>query len=142
MISKTLQGIPQATAAALVILGGLTLGCAHDIPLQTSNRIPAAEGQIKISKADNDNTKMKLEVDHLAEPEKLVPGASSYVVWIQSGSGDIQNVGALVVDDKRRAKLETVTPHREFQLFVTAEPVPTAVAPTTERLLYANVHRK
>jgi hypothetical protein len=123
-------------------LGGLLLGgCAHDVPLQTSARIPAAQGQIKISKADNDNTKMKLEVDHLAEPGKMAPGAMTYVVWIQTSPGQVQNVGALMVDGDRHAKLETVTPHRQFQLFVTAEPVATVAAPTTERLLFANVQR-
>jgi hypothetical protein len=96
---------------------------------------------VALAQVNNDNTMMKLEVDHLAEPDKMAPGASTYVVWIQSTPGQAQNVGALMVDNDRRGRLETVTPHREFQLFVTAESAATAAAPTSERLLFANVRR-
>ena len=116
--------------------------CAHDVPLQTSGRIPAAEGELKVSKAPNDNTKVKLEVDHLAIPEKMAPGASTYVVWIQSAQGGaVQNAGALQLDDKHKGKLETITPHKEFQVFITAEPIPTVSTPTSERLMFATVRR-
>jgi hypothetical protein len=43
------------------------------------------------------------------------------------------------VDDDREAELETATPFKEFQLFVTAEPSAAAEAPTGERLLVANI---
>jgi hypothetical protein len=142
MGSKTQRGRFLITVIGGSMLGGLiVVGCAHDIALQTSDRLPAAQGQIKVSKGDNDNTKMKLEVNHLAEPAKMAPGASTYVVWIQTSPGQVQNLGALTVDNDRQAKLETVTPHRDFQVFVTAEPVATVAAPTSERLMFANVRR-
>jgi hypothetical protein len=142
MTSKRETRAPLVQGLAGVILGSLTLvACAHDIPLQTSGRIPAAQGEIKISKGDNDNTRMRLKVAHLADPQKLAPGASTYVVWIQGSPGPVQNVGALEIDEKQEGSLETVTPHREFQLFITAEAVPTVAVPTSERLLHASVRR-
>jgi hypothetical protein len=143
-MTRTISTPPVASSIsrAFVLASLVLVACAHQIPMQTSDRIPAAQGRVEISKADNDNTKMKLEVAHLADPQKLAAGATAYVVWIQSNPGQAQNVGALAVGDNRQASLETVTPHRDFQLFVTAEPAATVATPTSERLLFATVRRK
>jgi hypothetical protein len=63
---------------------------------------------VALAQVNNDNTMMKLEVDHLAEPEKMAPGTSAYVVWIQSNPGQAQNVGALTVDNDRRGNSGTI----------------------------------
>ncbi len=122
-------------AFAVVGLGA----CAHSQPMQSSALVPAAEGKVKVSRGDSGNTRLTMEVKHLADPAMVAPGASTYVVWIQEPHAAAQNVGALKVGKNRRGELKTVTPHQTFQVFITAEPTRAARAPTNERLMFANV---
>jgi hypothetical protein len=55
---------------------------------------------------------------------------------------DAQNVGALHVNEKLDGKLETVTALKQFLLFITAEPSPSAMVPTGKALMKTNVVMK
>ena len=124
----------------VVVFGLVGAGaCAHSQPMQSSALVPAAEGKLEVSKGDSGNTRLKMEVKHLADPAMVAPGASTYVVWIQQPRAAAQNVGALKVGKNRRGELETITPHQTFQVFITAEPTMAVRAPTNERLMFANV---
>lgn len=111
--------------------------------LETSSVIPGAQGELKVSEGDNRNTKLELEVKHLAKPTALPTGASSYVVWVRpfSATGEAQNLGALRVDDDLTGRLESVTPFPQFSLFVTAESASTVTRPSGDPLLWTNVSR-
>jgi hypothetical protein len=126
-----------------MVAGALAWGaCAHEqIPLQGTADVPAAQGQLNVSKGDSGNTKLDVKVAHMAPPEKVRPGATNYVVWVKSPSGKPQNVGSLKVGDNRKGELKTTTPYSQFQVFITAEAYPTAAAPTSDRLMYANVRK-
>jgi hypothetical protein len=124
-------------AAGVLWLGG---GCASTSTLQNSGRIPAAQAEVKVKGEDNGNSRVRLQVKHLAPPSAVRPDAQSYVVWIEpAGTSRPQNLGALQVDDDREAKLDATTPYHEFNLFVTAEPSPQAQVPTGEHLLRGRV---
>lgn len=123
----------------MMFAAGLLVGCAHKVPMQTSQQIPAAQANVKVNKGDAGNSIVKLDVKHLAPPEKLVPGAKHFVVWVQPSNGTVQNVGAFDVGEDRKATFETKTPHKDFSVFVTAEPEMTATMPSSERLLFATV---
>lgn len=123
------------------LLGTLVVACAHQVPLQSTAFVPAAAGQLKLKEGPSGNTRLKVEVEHLADPGKVVPGASTYVVWVQSNDSNVQNVGALRVDDDRKGRLETTTPYGNFQIFITAEPGATATRPSGERLMFANIRK-
>jgi hypothetical protein len=60
---------------------------------------------------------------------------------VQNASARPQNVGVLKVGDDRKGELETTTPYSQFQIFITAEPNPTASAPTSNRLMSASVRK-
>lgn len=115
--------------------------------MSTSDRIPAAEGDLKTEVTDNNNTKVDLTVKHLAPPEKIASGATTYVVWTQpsvagrepSSNEQIQNLGALEIDQQLDGKLSAVTPLHNFQLFVTAEPSAVVTTPSGEHLLWTQV---
>ena len=107
-----------------------------------SEKIPATRAQLSFAKTDNDNTKIDLKVNHLAEPERVVPGATTYIVWVRpTGDAPAQNLGALKVDRNLKAKLETVTPQKNFELFVTAESSPLVTNPSGEALMWTTVRR-
>jgi hypothetical protein len=111
--------------------------------LERSARIPAAEGVVKVERGPNDNTRLRIEVAHLAPPDRLQPGATVFVAWAMplQGSSPPQNLGALLVDKNLDGRLETVTAWREFNLVITAESMPGGDRPTSETLLSREVRR-
>ena len=109
----------------------------HANVMNTSPDIPAAQAKVKFGKTDNGNTTIDLVVKHLAEPEKLLPRASTYVVWVsEDRDAAPTNVGALMVDRNRKGTLRTLTPLHTFKLFVTAEASGQAQQPTGTRLIW------
>jgi hypothetical protein len=76
-------------------------------------------------------------VRYLADPAKLQPAASIYVVWVSPDKDSpAQNLGALKVDDHRKGTLRTTTPLHSFRLFVTAEADGQVQMPTGTNLLW------
>jgi len=100
---------------------------------------PAAEGTMVAAPAENGNTRLTVRVKHLASPERVTPGATVYVVWVQAGGGPPQTVGALTVDQDLSGRLDTVTPLVTFQVFITAEPFPATTVPQGPRILTGSV---
>ncbi len=128
-----------------IAFGVIAIGCAsgaRTVRMMTSSEIPAAQGTAKASKTDNDNTILEVEVRHLAPAERMAPGATTYVVWVRAaGQYTPQNLGALRVDKDLRGTLKSVTPLKAFDVFITAEPSPTTMTPTSAHLLTASVRR-
>lgn len=126
-------------------------GCSHmpfsssgGTPMLASPRVPAAQGAVSIKDADNGNMKLAVSVKHMAPPEKVATGASSYVVWLKplaTGNDNEapQNLGALAVNKDQEGEFDTVTSYRQFDIFVTAEPQPGSTAPTGEQLLSTTI---
>ena len=130
------------------ILGGsMALGACGTMmhtqtwTMDTSASVPAAEGKVKVANEKNGNTKVKLEVSHLAPPalaaaDTTTPATeATYVVWIRPPTGAPQNVGVLDVGKDRKGKLETTTPFKEFTVSVTLERNPAVTVPRGERVL-------
>jgi hypothetical protein len=143
---KTKQWLAIAAFALMTSTVSTMVGCGASGPrtvvMRASRDIPAAEGTIKFSAADNGNTAIEVEVHHMASPEKVATGATTYVLWARAaGAGIPQNLGALQVDGDLRGTLKTVTPLRSFDVFITAEDSPTTMAPINKQLLTASVSR-
>jgi hypothetical protein len=120
---------------------GLFGGSAPKQTMLTSAENTSGEGTVQAKAGDNDNTKLEVEVKHLSSPSKVAADASVYVVWIQPRNGEIQNVGALKVDDDLLGRLSTTTPHRAFTVTVTPEPSARMAAPTHKAVFTAEVNR-
>jgi hypothetical protein len=130
-----LVGIVPLLSVMLTMSCGYINGNGSKRTLQVSPAIPAAEGSLKITEEENGNQKLKVEVHHLATPEKVAQGATTYVVWIRTNDGRTQNIGALQVGEDLKGTLETIVPYRVFDLFITPEPSPTVKNPSGERLM-------
>jgi len=122
--------------AALCLCG---VAFAKKFPVTASPTVPAARGELDISHDKNGNERVKLELEHLADPASLTPPGGTYVVWIQSRGGNPENQGRLKVDKNLKASFETVTPYKDFQLTITAELDPTAKTPSGMQVLSVNV---
>ncbi len=125
----------------------LLASCASMKPLvfAPSAITPAATGTVERLAAPNGNTRLLISVANLAPPSRVGAGATSYVVWATEISSDSsrtmspRNIGALQVDKKLSATLETLTPLRDFDLMITAEALATAEVPSGAPVLSLRV---
>jgi hypothetical protein len=132
------------THLSMLLAAALGLvGCGPaPIELISSPAVPGATGEITTSdEGDNGNLKLKVEVKHLAPPEKVERGSRVYVVWVEREGATPQNMGALRVDKDLTGSLDTVTPFHRFNLVITAEEDPATVLPKGPRVLSAAVER-
>ncbi len=148
MTRAMMKSVSVWSIGAAAIGCALVAGCAAGMSsgswkLNAAETIPAAEGSVSLAEANNGNTRMAVRVRHLAVPDKVSPGAASYVVWVtpQQDPKTPMNVGALRVDKDLDGQLDTITPLRSFEVTVTAEPDPTATEPTGDVLMSTKVDR-
>ncbi|MHB2025901.1 MAG: hypothetical protein ACYCPQ_04590 [Elusimicrobiota bacterium] len=130
------------TLTTVLVGAGLLSGCALLFgnpfsKMSVSPTIPAAEGTVRFAKAGNGNTSINVEVNHLANTEKLTPPTNNYVVWVLKNQNEQpQNIGALIIDKNLTGTLETITPLHSFRLFITAEGSGQVQKPTGNELLW------
>ncbi len=101
--------------------------------------MPAAKGVIHATHDSNNNMKLEMSIQYLAQPGALTPPAAAYVVWLQPENDASQNKGELKIDKNRNGNLTIVTPLKRFEIYVTPEQSTEATAPTGEHVLSANI---
>ncbi len=121
-----LTNVPRLSAFLVLCTMLAFSSCATKATFATSTVVPAAEGKVKIKKDGNDNYKIELYVDHLADPKRLTPSKDYYVVWAQTDNDVVKNLGQLksstgFLSSTRKASLETVTAFKPNDIFITAE---------------------
>jgi hypothetical protein len=121
----------------------LVASCATREKFTTSTVVPAAIGDVKVKKDDNNNYRVEISVENLAEPSRLPVPKSVYVVWAQTGGGSPQNLGQLrsssgLFSSKLKAEMKTVTAYKPSRVFITAEDIPTAQYPSSYVILNTN----
>lgn len=124
IINKATRNILLVATAAMMLL--YCSSCARKISFQTSSVVPAAEGQVKLTKDGNKNYKIKIAISNLAEPERLQPAKKTYVVWMQTADNGTKNIGQInssteFLSGKLKAAFETVTAFKPVKIFITAE---------------------
>ena len=118
-------------------------GSSPAVNLISAPEVPGAQGRVDAKLDKNGNAKLKITVEHLADPQQLSPPAAAYVVWTRSeGSSKAANIGTLKVDRNLKGALETVSALRSFDLFITAEDSPIVDAPSGDRLLWTRVEAR
>ena len=100
--------------------------CSKKIAFQKSNVVPSAEGSVKVKKDNNNNYSIDLNVIRLANPKRLEPSKSKYVVWIETAENGSKNIGSLntsssLFSKTLKSSLKTVSPFKPVSLFITAE---------------------
>ncbi|MGH9820236.1 MAG: hypothetical protein ACRD43_08705, partial [Pyrinomonadaceae bacterium] len=94
---------------ALIVTSFIAAGCSQTMRLRSSRDVPAAEGEAEFSKTDNHNTRVKIEVEHLAPPQNLSPARGTYVVWSQAPNGQVQNLGQMKIASDRKGEFNGST---------------------------------
>lgn len=130
----------SALLAAVGLVACSTMMSQNEQRLKASRDVPSARGKVVTTEDDNGNTRIKLTVEHLARPGAVERFAKTYVVWAKDKeTGGVHNLGALAVDDDLSGSLTTVTPLKNFELFITAEESPMGSFPDGDHALWAVV---
>ncbi|HLO82087.1 MAG TPA: hypothetical protein VK166_14060 [Chitinophagaceae bacterium] len=142
MIHSNTKNIAPRSALVLFSLVMLTMlnSCAKKVSFQTSTVVPAAEGSVKLTKDNNHNYGIKIYLANLAEPTRLQPSKSSYVVWMETDENSTKNIGQIntstgFMSSKLKASFETVSPVKPTKIFITAEDEPGVQYPGTQVVL-------
>ncbi len=114
--------------------------CAKKVSFQTSPIVPAAEGSVKLTKDNNNNYGIKIYLANLAEPTRLMPSKTSYVVWMETNENSTKNIGQIntsssFMSSKLTASFETVSPVKPTKIYITAEDDPGVQYPGTQVVL-------
>ena len=128
--------LPVALSAALAISA-----YAKNFPMTAATIVPGARGDVNVDKDKNGNTRLKMSVRYLAKPDSLTPPMTTYIVWLQERGGTPESQGQLKIDKHLKASFETVTPSRNFDLFITAEQEASPKAPTGPEVLRTSIQR-
>ncbi|MDZ7740012.1 MAG: hypothetical protein U5K32_13300 [Bacteroidales bacterium] len=110
----------------LVSMMSFVTSCAQKIIFLRSSVVPAAEGTVTVKQDKNNNYLIKVEIEDLAEVERLQSTRQTYVVWMESDKGNTENLGQLksaksIFSKQKTASLETVSSFKPVRIFVTAE---------------------
>jgi hypothetical protein len=123
-------------AGLLLLTAGVS---AKKYPLTVDQSVPAARGQVDVGRDKNGNTKVELEVEHLAPPENLTPPKVAYIVWLQERGGEAMNQGSLKPGKNLKGSFKTVTQLKSFDVIVTAESDTTVKTPSESEVMRATV---
>ena len=123
------------------IMSAALIHAAKKFPFTASSIVPAAKGSVEVGKDRNGNTEVELRVEHLANPTSLSPSQANYVVWLQEKGAGPENQGELKVNGKLQGSFRTVTPGKNFELFVTGENDGTVKTPSGPEVLRTSVSR-
>jgi hypothetical protein len=129
---KTRSFIDRCRYAFFLLVVIFGFGCAQKVALRNAPGVPAAVGEAKITRDQNGNAIVELDIQHLAPSENLQPPKKVYVVWSQAPDGKNINLGQLTVGSDRRGRLKSPTPMQVFRIIVTGEDVASAAFPSSQ----------
>ncbi|MBL0305242.1 MAG: hypothetical protein IPQ25_04170 [Chitinophagaceae bacterium] len=138
MKTKNSVNLSKGIFSGILLIAMLLLfdSCARKIVFQSSSVVPAAEGTVKVTKDNNSNYAIHLQLSNLAEPEKLTPAMKTYVVWMETAQENAKNIGQInsstsLLSKRLKASFETVSPVKPTKIFITAEDNATVLYPGT-----------
>ena len=135
--ARPAHAVPWLLAACLA--GGCA-SMASELTMNRAERVQQADAQLELREESNGNTEVAVEVSNLPPAGEFRENATVYVVWVQEpGGGLAHNLGALAVGRSGRGGMESLTPLRKFDIYITAETVAEARAPSGNRALWASV---
>ncbi|MDZ7606479.1 MAG: hypothetical protein U5K79_13030 [Cyclobacteriaceae bacterium] len=117
--------------------------CATKAKFQPSRVVPAAQGDVKVKSDHNNNYAIQINIESLAEVEKLQTSKNSYVAWMETDQGRTINLGQLksssgLMSSKLKASLETKSSFKPVKIFVTTEQDTNASYPSTDIIMETN----
>ena len=122
----------RANILRLGLVGAVLLaaGCAKRIRFDSLPLARAGQATARIQLTYDRNNTIQVQLSNVPEPSTLNPSDTRYVLWVATPDRQaVLNVGQLRVDENKKAEIQTLTPFRNFLLFITAEPRGDVTAP-------------
>jgi outer membrane protein OmpA-like peptidoglycan-associated protein len=114
------QAVKQITATRESMAMSYPEGVTISIKFQGTHRLPTASGEAKIQRKKG-MTEIEIEIDEMKPASYFGGDYNTYVLWIVSPEGHVDNVGEFILEGNR-SKLNVSTPLETFGMFITAEP--------------------
>lgn len=105
----------------IVSISLFSISCSKKHEFNTSSIIPAARGEVAVKKDNNKNYRITIKLSYLAEPNRLNPAKTTYVVWQVSDENKTINLGQIISTSKLHVTFETVSSSKTKVIFITAE---------------------
>ncbi|RIH62766.1 hypothetical protein D1164_23170 [Mariniphaga sediminis] len=123
-INQSVKSIFLVVFAVMMIIPSTS--CAKKHTFLNSTVVPGANGYVKVKKDNNKNYIIKVNVSDLAEVDKVQSTQTTYVVWMETDEGNVENLGQLksstgFLSNRHTASLETVSSYRPVKIFITTE---------------------
>lgn len=118
---------------ALALLASLALSACGTsaITIRGTPRMPGVDGRVYIQDAEGENRMIRVELQHLAPPQRLESGHQYYGVWFRTGGHGTTFAGRLAYDEgSRTGRLAATTPLRDVEVLITIERQPSPRAPS------------
>ena len=144
---KSIQTKSSINTILMIVTAAIALfffsSCARKISFQTSSVVPAARGDVKVKKDNNNNYSIQVSLNNLAEPKRLEPSKNTYVVWMETSDNVTKNIGQInsstgFLSNKLKASFETVSSTKPTKIFLTAEDDAGIQYPGTQVIMTTN----
>lgn len=137
-LNSLLKSIFQLAISCFFILSISSF--AKTIHFSPSVVVPAASGIVKVKKDNNNNYGITVNLRNLAPSNRLTPARENYVVWVDTESNGVKNIGKVntstgLFSKKLQADLSANIPFKIKQVSITAEDVQNATSPGTQVVL-------
>ena len=120
----------------------LISSCSNRFVFPTSEVLPGADAEVEVNKNDDNNYEIELEIENMAEPDRLTPARENYIVWMETENRGTVNLGNLGLNRKNNASLTTITPYKPIRIFITAEDGQNVHRPSTQVVLSTDIDVK
>lgn len=121
---RTAGNIMTALIAVFILFAFSS--CAKKLVFSTSAITPAASGDVKFQKDKNNNYRVDVSVRNLAPSGKLTPPRETYIVWVETESNGVKNIGQIntskgMFSKSLKASLTAHIPFKPQNVFITGE---------------------
>jgi hypothetical protein len=117
--------ICDCTYAARLALAGtmlLAAACNRDIRLAPLPLARGGEATVRVELTYDRNNTLRVQLSNVPDPSALNAAYTRYVLWVATPDRQsVVNAGQIRVDESRKAEMQTLTPRRDFVVFITAE---------------------
>lgn len=117
---------PINSISILLLFTLVINACTPKMTFQTSSVVPAATGNVDVSKDKNKNYVINVNIANLAEPQRLTPSKDVYLVWMESQGSTAKKLGQIspssgTFSKALKATLSATSVDEPSRVFITAE---------------------
>lgn len=140
--------VPKIFFAGIFIMMIIPLtSCSQKYSFLTSSIVPGAKGYARVKKDKNKNYLIRVKINDLAKVERVNSLKTTYVVWMETDEGNIENLGQLksstsFLSKRHNASLETASSFKPVKIYITTEDGINVQFPGEQRVLTTSEFKK